>query len=72
MYGSHTENPKETLYVEQIRRNHKKIEQIQDEKLVLSKKAVDLVSLFFLTEDPDLYPINRTPISEPSLTICFF
>lgn len=50
MHGSHVENPKETLYVEQIRRNHKKIEQIQDEKLVLSKKAVDLVSLFFLTK----------------------
>lgn len=29
--------------MEQIRRNHKKIEQIQDEKLVLAKKAVDLV-----------------------------
>lgn len=50
MHGSHLENPKETLYVEQIRRNHKKIEQIQDEKLVLAKKAVDLVSLFFLIE----------------------
>jgi hypothetical protein len=44
-HGSHTENPKEAVYVEQIRKSHKKIEQIQDEKLVLAKKAVDLVSL---------------------------
>lgn len=65
-HGSHTENPKEAVYVEQIRKSHKKIEQIQDEKLVLAKKAVDLVS--FLMTCLQLCSLSRTPSAYQACT----
>jgi len=44
-HGSLSEHPKEAQYVEQIRRLHRSIMELQDEKLVLCQKAVELVGL---------------------------
>ncbi|KAI5851693.1 inhibitor of growth proteins N-terminal histone-binding-domain-containing protein [Morchella snyderi] len=68
-HGSHTENPKEAVYVEQIRKSHKRIEQIQDEKLVLAKKAVDLMDKHVGRLDAKIQDLMRDGLMPPESII---
>ncbi|KAF8543313.1 inhibitor of growth proteins N-terminal histone-binding-domain-containing protein [Trichophaea hybrida] len=43
LHGSHLENPKESVYIDQIRKNQRLVLQLQDEKLALAQKALDLI-----------------------------
>ncbi|KAA8911656.1 inhibitor of growth proteins N-terminal histone-binding-domain-containing protein [Sphaerosporella brunnea] len=43
LHGSHAENPKESAYTEQIRKNQRRVLELQDEKLQLAQKALDLI-----------------------------
>src|SRR5690606_34751967 len=38
-----TDNPKEAQHIEQIRKHMKKVQELQDEKIELARKAVDLI-----------------------------
>jgi inhibitor of growth protein 3 len=43
LHGSHAENPKEAAYIEQIRKNQRRVLELQDEKLELAQKALNLI-----------------------------
>jgi inhibitor of growth protein 3 len=43
LHGSHAENPKEAAYIDQIRKNQRRVLELQDEKLQLAQKALDLI-----------------------------
>lgn len=43
LHGSHAENPKEAPYVESIRKSQRRVLELQEEKIHLAQKALDLV-----------------------------
>lgn len=43
LHGSHSENTKEAQYVEAIRKAHRRVLELQEEKIHLAQKALDLI-----------------------------
>ncbi|PWW79146.1 hypothetical protein C7212DRAFT_272553, partial [Tuber magnatum] len=65
IHGSHAEHPKEALYVEQIKRAYEKVKEIQDEKVLLARKAEDLVEKHMRRLDAKITDLTRDGLMPP-------
>ncbi|KAL7269984.1 hypothetical protein RUND412_007319 [Rhizina undulata] len=65
LHGSHVENPKEAVYVEQIRKSQKRVMEIQEEKVALAQKALDLMDKHIKRLDTRITDLIREGLMPP-------